>query len=140
MAGFFTDYLNNKILDHIFGSAAFVVPPTLYVGLSRCLANNVGLYDEPADGGYARSAMINDLISFPPAVGGLKANAMAVMFSAPSGDWGRIQSVFVADAPTGGNLIAMSDLRKPVVINIGTSPVVINPHALCFQSPVPGGG
>ena len=32
MAGF-TDYLEDKVLDHVFGGTSYTAPGTLYVGL-----------------------------------------------------------------------------------------------------------
>lgn len=122
MVGFFTDYLSNRVLDMVFGSAPLAIPVTLYVGLSRDAANRTGLYQEPPGGGYARSAVINDLISFQEAQGGVKANAMDIVFPSPTGDWGTIGSVFIADAPAGGTILAMTDLDPPHMINADDPP------------------
>ncbi len=119
MAGFFTDYANNKVLDLVFGSAAFSPPATLYLGLSQGVANKGGYPTEPASGGYARVPLANNFTSFPAATGGTKSNAAVATFPTPSADWGTIQSLFIADASSGGNVIAMADLSVPKSITSG---------------------
>jgi hypothetical protein len=120
MAGFLTDYMNNKMLDLIFGSIAFAPPWTLYLGLSQAAANKSGTYVEPSGGGYARVAVINNGTSFPAASGGTKANATLLAFPAPTADWGTIQSLFISDSSSTGNVLAMADLTSPRPIGSGS--------------------
>ena len=42
MAGF-TDYLEDKVLDHVFGGSAYSAPGTLYVGLFTAAPSDTGL-------------------------------------------------------------------------------------------------
>jgi hypothetical protein len=69
MAGFLTDYLNNKVLDLVFGASAYPAPGTLYVGLSQFASNKAGVLVEPSGGGYARVAVANNQTNFPGASG-----------------------------------------------------------------------
>ena len=125
MAGFLTDYSNNKVLDLIFGGSAYNAPASLYFGLSRSSASKAGVVSEPTAGAYARAALVNDLTRFPAAIGGTKANASIVTFPAPTADWGSVVSVFVADAATGGNVLAMADLPVPrSIVNGGAAPSI----------------
>lgn len=130
MAGFFTDYANNKILDLVFGSAAFPPPATLYFGLSQGVANKSGYPTEPASGGYTRVPIANNFTSFPAAGGGTKSNATTVTFPAPTADWGTIQSLFIADAASGGNVLAMADLTAPKPITSGSAAAKVAVGAL----------
>ena len=41
MAGF-TDYLEDKVLDHVFGGSAYTAPTTLYVGLFTAAPSDTG--------------------------------------------------------------------------------------------------
>ena len=120
MAGFFTDYSNNKVLDLFFGAISFTPPPTLYVGLAQNTANKRGLTSEPTGGGYTRVALPNSSTNFPTANFGTKSNALAITFPAPTADWGTVQSLFLADAPAGGNVVAMADLTVPKAITNGS--------------------
>jgi hypothetical protein len=125
MAGFFTDYMNNKVLDMVFGSNPFTPPATLYLGLSLTPSAKSGSVSEPSGGGYARVAVTNTLTNFPAASGGTKSNAATATFPAPSGNWGTVLSLFVADSASGGNVLAMADLATPKTIaSGGTAPTV----------------
>ena len=121
MPGFFTDYANNKVLDLLFGAVNLAPPATIYLGLAQNSANKSGLTTEPSGGGYSRVAVANTGVNFPAAGTGTKSNATVITFPAPTGDWGVLKSLFVADAATGGNVIAMADLSASRAISSGTA-------------------
>jgi hypothetical protein len=125
MSGFLTDYMNNKILDMVFGATAFAPAATLYVGMSLGGSSKFGIPNEPVGGGYARVALPNTPASFPAALGGTKSNAVVVTFPTPTANWGTIVSLFLADAPAGGNVIAMADLAVPKTINGGSAAATV---------------
>jgi hypothetical protein len=130
LAGFLTDYTNNKVLDQVFGASAWKPPERLYLGLSTSIAVKTGEVSEPLDGGYARVAVANDLSNFPSALGGTKSNGAAVTFAMPTANWGTVTTVFIADALTGGNVIAMADLPVSKAINSRASAPTIAVGAL----------
>ena len=103
-----------------FGASSFTPPTTLYFGLSQITANKNGFVNEPWVGGYARVAVPNSLTNFPAASFGTKSNANVITFPVPTADWGTIQSVLVADAPTNGNVLAMADITSPHGITSGS--------------------
>ena len=119
MPGFLTDFVNNQVLDCFFGGSTIVPPPTLYLGLSITRSCKCGLVTEPIGGSYARVSLANDRDHFLAAYGGTKSNATAISFPAPEADWGEISSVFIADAPALGNVLAMADLPSSRTINGG---------------------
>ena len=125
MPGFFSDYMNNMVLNIVFGAMEYVPPATLYVGLSQSTSNKVGIVSEPSGGGYARVPITNSATSFPLAVAGIKSNGTAVTFPVPTAAWGTVQSLFVSDAAAGGNILAMADLTTPKTINIGATPATL---------------
>lgn len=130
MAGFLTDSMNSKILDMVFGGSAYTPPATLYIGLSLGGASKFGIPTEPAGGGYARAPIANTLTNFPLSVGGTKSNAVSVTFPSPTGNWGTIASLFLADAQVGGTVLAMADLTVPKSITTGNSPATVAVGAL----------
>jgi hypothetical protein len=133
MPGFYTDYANNRRHDLVFGGAAFAPPATLYFGLSLAPASKLGAASEPSGGGYARVAVANNSGNFPAAAAGVKANAVVVTFPAPTGDWGTVVSLFVADAPAGGNVLAAGDLAAPVAVASGGPAPKVAAGALHLQ-------
>lgn len=133
MAGFLTNHTNNLVLDCLFGGRPLAPPPVLYVGLSLTRAFKGGYITEPGGGGYARVPFPNTLCLFPPARLGGKANALPVVFPEPTDNWGAVASVFVADAPMGGSVLAMTDLADPRVVRGGDPGPRIAAAALTFQ-------
>lgn len=130
MIGGLTDYAANRKLDCLFGGVPLVSPKVLYVGLSLARPNKLGTVAEPVAGGYARVAVPNDPAHFPAAHLGVKANATPIAFPAPTADWGRVLCVFVADAPKGGNVIAMCPVAMTgMPILAGDPPPTIAPGA-----------
>ena len=69
--GSFGDFLENELLDHVFGAAAYAAPATLHMALSTAdpLDDGTGLV-EPTGGAYARAPVTNDLTEWPAAAGG----------------------------------------------------------------------
>ncbi len=98
----FSDYLENKLLDHVFAGTSYTPPGTLYVGLSTAdpLDDGSGLA-EPSGGGYARKA-----VTFGAAANGQVSNNAAVTFPESTAAWGTITHFAVFDAATGGNMLA----------------------------------
>ena len=133
MAGFLTDYANNRVLDCLFGGRPLDTPRELHVGLSLTRAFKGGYVAEPAGGGYARVAVPNDLAQFPAATLGRKLNAQAIAFPTPREDWGRVASVFVADSAQGGNVLAMADLPTPRPVAAGDPGPTIPVAAFFFS-------
>jgi hypothetical protein len=130
MPGFLTDLVNNKVLDCFFGGVAIIPPPTLYIGLSLARSYKGGYVTEPDGGSYARVAVSNDPRYFPAAFAGSKSNAGAITFPSPSATWGPILSVFVADSPSEGHVLAMADLPAPRTIKEGDPAPTIAVNAL----------
>ena len=130
MPGFLTDLVNNKVLDCFFGGSAITPPTTLYIGLSLTKSYKGGYVSEPAGGSYARVAVSNDLGHFPAASAGTKSNSVAITFPSPTAAWGSILSVFIADAPSGGNALAMADLPSSRTISDGDAAPTIAVNAL----------
>jgi hypothetical protein len=130
MPGFLTDLVNNKVLDCFFGGTAITPPATLYVGLSLTKSYKGGYTSEPTGGSYTRVAVPNDLTHFLASSAGAKSNALAITFPAPSAAWGSILSVFIADAASVGNVLAMADLPTSRTINGGDPAPTIAVNAL----------
>ena len=133
MPGYLTDHVNNKVLDCLFGGRPLAPAPELYVGLSLTRAYKGGYVAEPIGTGYARVAVPNDLTHFPAATLGRKSNAVAITFPEARTGWGSILSVFVADAPSGGNVLAVADLPSARTVIPGDPGPRIAVDALFFS-------
>ena len=118
--GSFADYLENEILDHVFGGADYSRPATLYVGLSTTTITDAGgNITEPSGGSYARVAVTNNDTNFPAASSGAKSNGTAISFTEATGSWGTVTDFFIADASSGGNILAYGALDESKIVSSG---------------------
>ena len=49
-----SDYLENKILDHILGKVTYTAPDTVYIGLAAEVNDDGSISGEPTEASYAR--------------------------------------------------------------------------------------
>ena len=116
--GSFTDFLEDEILDHVFGKGVYT-PPTIYVALSTSTPTDAGgNVTEPADG-YARvqtAAADWNVATGDPS---LTDNANEIAFPEASGDWGTITHFVLYDAASAGNALAWGALGTSKAITSG---------------------
>jgi len=116
----FGDYLENEVLDHIFGGADYARPATLYVALSTANPGEDGSgLAEPSGGSYARVAVTNNATNFPAAAGGSKSNGSDLTFPEATAAWGTITYFAIFDAASGGNMLLYGALSSSKVVDIG---------------------
>jgi len=107
MAGF-TDYLEDKVLDHVFGGNAYSAPGTLYVALFTGAPSDTGGGTECSGGSYARKSMAAMTVSGTSPT--TATNGAAVEFVTATGSWGSVSHVAIMDASTSGNMLAWAAL------------------------------
>jgi hypothetical protein len=109
----FSNYLENKVLDHVFGGVAYTAPATLYVGLFTSSPGETGSGSEVSGGSYARQT-----IAFT-VTGSQASNTAAVEFPTATASWGTITFAAIYDALSGGNLLAYGALTTSKTIDSG---------------------
>lgn len=118
MAGSASDYLENKILDHILGNTAYSAPATVYLALFTVAPSDSGGGTEVTGGSYARKAVTNNTTNFPNASGGSKAvPGVDTDFVTATANWGTVVAFGIFDASSGGNLLYWADLGTSKAIN-----------------------
>ena len=115
MANSFSDYLENKVLDHVFGGSAYSAPATIYVGLFTADPGESGSSNEVSGNGYLRQSMAFTVS------GSAATNTSAVEFPTATGSWGTITHTALYDASTSGNMLAVGQLSASK--SIGTNDV-----------------
>jgi len=115
MAGSFTDYLEDKILKHVFTNTAYTSPTTIYIGLFTAAPTDTGGGTEVSGSGYARKAGTFTVSG----TGTLATNSAAIDFDAATSSWGTIVAIAVFDASTSGNMLAWADLTTSKTISTG---------------------
>jgi hypothetical protein len=109
----FSNYLETKVLDHVFGATAYTAPATLYVGLYTATPNDAGGGTEVSGTGYARQSA-----AFTTS-GDTTSNDDAIEFPTAGSNWGTVTHVGVFDASTSGNLLAYGALSTSKLVESG---------------------
>jgi len=95
-----SDYLENKILDHVLGTTAYTAPTTVYVGLATASFADDNSGTELTGNNYSRVSA-----TFDAAASGTTDNSAAIEFAAATGSWGDVSHFGLFDASSGGNLL-----------------------------------
>ncbi|CAB4153641.1 hypothetical protein UFOVP641_14 [uncultured Caudovirales phage] len=102
-----SNYLENKVLDHVLKNTAFSQPSTLFLALFNNTSGNAAanleagtLTDETSTSGtaYARKS-----VAFSAASSGTAATSATVTFDAATASWGTVTHVAVMDGGTAGS-------------------------------------
>lgn len=90
----FSDYYENKIIDHMLRNQSFTVPATVYVALftaeTGLETNNPSA--EVSGGSYARQS-----VSLSAASGGASSNSADVTFPQATASWGTVSHMALVD-------------------------------------------
>jgi len=108
MAGL-TNYLEDKIINHVFGSTTYTKPTNWYVGLLTATPSDSAAGTEVSGGSYARMVCAFTITGTGTAQA---ANTSAITFPTATADWGIVGWVGIYDALSGGNLAAYQNLQK----------------------------
>jgi hypothetical protein len=121
MAGSKSNYLENALLDHVFGGGDFTRPASVYFTLYTVAPTDAGGGTECAGGNYARKVVTNNGTNFPAAGSGVKTNGTDIQFLVQTAAIGTVVAWGVFDALTSGNLLYWGDLsvgdQKAYLIN-----------------------
>ncbi len=108
-----SNYLRDKLLDHVLRSVAYTDPATVYFALFTTATDADNNGTECADGSYARQA-----IAFDAAVDGVCTNSatetVTLAASADFEGWG------IFDASTAGNLLFFDEFSETLSVGAGT--------------------
>ena len=109
----FSNYLETKVLGHVFGATAYTAPATLYLALFTSNPAEDGSGTEVTGGGYVRQTVAFTV------TGNTASNTAAVEYPTASANYGTVTHVGVYDASTGGNLLAYAALTSSKSIETG---------------------
>ena len=109
----FSDYLETKVLDHVFAGTAYTAPSTLYVALFTAAPSDSGGGTEVSGGAYARQT-----IAFTTS-GDTTSNNAAIEFPTATANYGTVTHVGIYHASSAGNLMAWAALTSSKTIETG---------------------
>lgn len=104
-----TDFMENALLNHVFGNTAYTAPATLYVALFTAAPSDAGGGTEVSTANwtnYARAAVTNNTTNFPAASAGSKSNGTSISFgtAATTGNIA-VTHFAIFDAASAGNML-----------------------------------
>ena len=112
----FSDYLENKVLGHVFGGTSYTAPTTLYVALYTVAPSDTGGGTEVSGGAYARQTATFTVSGTNPTTA---SNTAAIEYPTATANYGTVVAVGVLDASSSGNLLAYSTLDSSKVVSSG---------------------
>ena len=139
-----SNYLENKLIDHVFRGVAYTAPTIAYFGLFTAIPSDAGGGTEVSTGGYGRAQLACNttnwaatnaaLSTVNPSTGtsGQTSNNSTVTFATPSATWNTITHFGIFDQPTGGNLLFWGALSASKLIQSGDA-VTIQASQLVVQ-------
>ena len=110
----FSDYLENKVLDHVLRNTSYTSPTTVYVGLYTSNPTDTNSGTEVTGGSYARQAL-----SVTTASAGIVTSSADVTFPQCTVLWGSVGFIGILDAVTSGNLLMHTALTTDKTIDVG---------------------
>ncbi len=116
-----SNYLENKIIDHVLRNTAYTSPGTsVYVGLLTDATvqddANAGTEVSTSGTGYARQQVTGWDV---PAAGATQNTAAINGWVAATAAWGNIRYIGIYDALTGGNLLFWGQLTDDKQVDLG---------------------
>ena len=109
-----SNYLENKLLDHVLRGTSYTSPTTVYMGLYTSDPGEDNTGTEVAGGSYARQE-----VSVTTASGGIVTSSADIQFPQATGDWGSVSHIGLLDAVTSGNLLMYTPLTTTKLIETG---------------------
>jgi hypothetical protein len=117
MAGF-SQYTQQKLLDHLLKTAAFTQPTDIYVALYSAAPSDTGGGTELSGNGYAR-VQHNSWNAASAASPSVADNNGEVSFPTATGAWSEATHFGLFDASTAGNLLGWGQLTTPKTAGAG---------------------
>jgi hypothetical protein len=125
-----SDFLENKLTDHVFRGQAYTAPTTIFVALFTSACSDAATGTEVTGGSYARPGLAASLANWAgtqaaasttasSGTSGTTSNNVVVTFATPSAGWGTVTHIGLMDAVTSGNMLVCTALTVGKTINSG---------------------
>ncbi|MGA1856918.1 hypothetical protein VH569_13125 [Azospirillum sp. 11R-A] len=110
-----SNYLRNKLIDHVNGKAAYTMPAAVYVAAltSASTVTTPGTEVSTTSTGYARQAITSAMSA---SSNGTSANTAAIVLGPATASWGTVTDWAIFDALTGGNMLWFGSLSASKTI------------------------
>lgn len=126
MAGKFSVYQANRVLNRVLRGDEYVVPSAYWIGLFKdtndiaLRGNIIASTSEVSAAGYVRKKLRDDSsITFTASTDAATQLSSVVAWDAASAAWGTVTYVAIMDAATAGNIIIYGALTTPKPVDGG---------------------
>ena len=116
MAGSFTDFTEDLVLNWLLTTNTATRPTQWYVGLFTTATGETGGGTEVSGGAYVREAASFSVSGTDPTSA---VNTAAIEFPTASANWGTITHIGLFDAATSGNMLVHAPLDVAKAIGTG---------------------
>lgn len=134
-----TDFLENKLIDHVFRNRSYTVPASINIALYTAAPGETGGGTEVSGGNYARVAVGPSDAAWESTqgtvtavassgTGGATQNGSAIVFGVPSASWGTVTHFAIFDGAS--NMIFQGALTASKNVNNGDPAPQFNAGAL----------
>lgn len=141
--GAMSDYLENKLIDHVFRATSFTAPASIYIALFTAAPSDSGGGTEVTGGSYARVNLApstsnwantqNSGTTASSGTSGTTSNSSTITFPSPTANWGTITHMAAFDASSAGNMLFWAALTASKTVNNGDAAPSFSAGALTFQ-------
>jgi hypothetical protein len=118
-----SNYLENKVLDHVLTTTSYSAPAARYLALftntSGSAAANLEAGTLTDEISTSSTAYAREVVTFAAASGGSSATNATVTFDTATANWGTITHVAVMDAETSGNVLFYGAVTTSKTIETG---------------------
>ena len=129
-----SNYLENKLIDHLFRNTSYTVPATISIALVTTAATDTSVGSslvEVTGGSYGRVTVTPSTANWrgtdaqvtavSAGTGGTTDNAAAITFTTATADWGTVVGVAITDggATAAGNVLFYGTLTANKVVSNG---------------------
>jgi hypothetical protein len=136
--GSFSDYLENKILNHAFKGTSFTQPTNLYIALCKTTITDAHtgttLPSEVSGGAYARKKCN----TWDNSTAGATQNTQVESFIEATANWGTVTDFAICDKTTLGNVYGYGKLTTPKKIGTGDTAKFATGEFIALTSQIRG--
>lgn len=128
----FSDYAENKILDHALSDGAWTEPANCYLALCTVVPTDASTGSSITEAnytGYARKEILATDLS--AASSGSKTNSGAITFDACTSGSSTVIGFALVDASTSGNIIMWGTVTSKVIDTSNTPATVASSALVC---------
>lgn len=131
-----SEYLEIKVLGHLFGESTWTKPTALYLAALLATPEDVGglvEVDAVSSVEYIRLQYDPSGSNWLSQPDGSRINAAALSFAEPLTDWGTVKAIGLFDAAIVGNLLAYQLLDEAKTLTAGGPLLMFQPGALSWK-------